>query len=429
MQTIEIIERRRRSLAQWEADAIIGSDITPILLKNKIFSIRLVSQRNWEIEGGAYSGSVLISSEIRLTIRELVPGTVNALFSLAEPSFLRLIERASLIGNGKDDEQQLPLAAKLWEYFLNATNIYISMGAGAEKEYLYQTVTSSRPRGKILLRDSIRTLRSKGINDALVCRPIALSIDTPRNRLIKIALQNIIQCNPTTHFGQRAESLTYFLRGVLIDRALAFHARTGTLNYCFSDNEEIQTLEKLAMCILRGVDFFSEEDPLTHLPFAAFIRMYALFETAVFQIVAQWCLQHQDTAAKRKEGASGKCPVFINTGLIEAEPDIIISINGKDILTIDAKYIEFSGEIHHQNTYQLITHCGAYRSKEGWLIGVSTNGETRDRNLGATCNNIEIKELAVNPRSMSSAIRSALDSWLLRVDTISTVTNDLHTSP
>lgn len=414
MRDIRVVERARRRLERWEMDALAVADPFTDLLRRKVVAVHLAPGGAWEIEGGAFCGSALIDSGTRLSVIELVPGTIEALFALAEPGTVRFFQQQSAV-NWSDEAPDLnPVAARLWGIFLEVAEGYLAMGSGPEKEYTYTTEVSGRPRGKLLLRQSIRDLAAHGIRDRLVCRPISLSIDTERNRLVRLALETIAHSSARSALGRRAELLLFYLRGVALDSDLAFRVRAGRFSVRSLTTQDATAIEELAISVVRGIRLFSDDDDTIQVPFAAFVRIHDLFEAAVFEAVLAWCSRHPGTSARRKAGVGGIRPIFTDSGAIEAEPDVVLSIDERDELLIDAKYTAFSADIRHGNVYQLLSHCGAYAAAEGWLIGVAEDREPAQRYLGATRSGTAIRSLAVDPRSMRSAISDALDGWNMR---------------
>lgn len=375
------------------------------LLNKGVVSVRLHATGG-EILAGPFIGAAHVSDALRIEIVEKSPGSIDALYHLASRADLRLVRLPSTYRlNASRSSWGRPA---VWAAFLESVSTYVTNGL--EKRYISPVVASSHPRGKLLVIQTIRRLRSRGVVARVIHRAPALSFSSPLNQLTRLALERICRWSgpDSAQLQRRAlQLLAHFQSARLSPRDERSLTQAPDLVAC---PPQLQELRSLAAAVVRDSFLYSTNDIDPTLSLAYFLRLERLFEAAVFAAVEAATAQCDRLAAYQPAAAS---PVFVFPDQMRysAKPDVIVSKGGDPILAIDAKYRVLNEASAHDSVYQLMAHCDAYGIKEGLLVTLSEDNYATLTSLGCTRTGIRMRMLCLQPRDLLVNVRKALSNY------------------
>lgn len=344
-----------------------------------------------ELRFGAFVGTLELPSGLRLSIDELVPGTAEACIRIATPG-VRQTE-------GTGGAVVVPAQEMLALRYVDVLERVLSRGA--RKEYRERTETSSRPRGKLLMTETVRGPWARGAQHRVVSRWRELTEDTALNRHLLSALVRADRVLSRASDRTRARSMMVSLGGAQLEYRPAKPGAAPGL--------EAAAVE-LAEVLIAGVPL-SVESAGQCLGTNYWINVEQLFEDAVRVMVADLALEARvtsgDELAVSLLGARATDP---HPQKRFAHPDVVI----KDALAtrlIDAKYRRSGENPGEEEIYQLMAHADAFGASAAALVCVSMSGRSDVRFLGRMRSGCSVHVVAVDPRD-EGQMREMIWRWL-----------------
>ncbi|WP_457537900.1 5-methylcytosine restriction system specificity protein McrC [Williamsia sp. R60] len=335
----------------------------------------------YELEIGPYVGTLLIGSE-EIVVAELVPGTVSACLELSRTG--RKIGEQSSYSN----RTLTPNDAVARAY---TDAVASCLQNGVLKEYSDLTALTSRPRGRLLIRDSIRRPWSHGKENVMVATWRHLSEDTPLNRTLLAAGIRAQYLLPNNDVGLKLlRECIISLSGAQLQSAPDLVPLEG-----ISDPVTARAIS-LARTILDGVPDISPTSTQSTSRFSAWINVARVFEEAIFSICRN--LHPLSTFVGSSLGVS----LFHNdTGTEQciakrADPDIVLKLE-HGTLILDAKYRRSGEKVSDDAIYQLIAHADAFSARAATIVTPAIVSPPQVRRLGQTRGGCSIFTISVDP--------------------------------
>ncbi|MDT7846304.1 5-methylcytosine restriction system specificity protein McrC [Streptomyces justiciae] len=366
--------------------------------QSRVASVR-PSRFGFDLEVGPYAGTIVVHSDLIITIDEMVPGTVEACLNLSS-SGRRQASQASQPGT------TLPPLAAIAQIF--STMVERELASGPQKEYVATSAHSSRVRGKIHVGETVRTLWSRGRHDLLAIRYRNLSEDTEVNRYLLSA------CNRAEHLlneHREAKATVRKCMQMLSGAQMLPHPSFPSLPP--GSRVDLSELLRTAETIIHGVPFnFRSADTS---PFSAWVNIDRIFEEAVRTLC-------QDAAPGNFTVTNGKSQKVSLFHALEgeaepmpkrADPDIVIHGDGRTGL-LDAKYRKSGEKVTEDEIYQLIAHAGAFSADAAALVTPALHGPPGIRRLGRVSTGCPIDVIAVNPTE-AEEMRDLIGHWMARL--------------
>lgn len=354
-----------------------------------------------ELQLGPYIGQIALPGDVVITIEELVPGTVDACLPLALPN-IRLAEESG----PRSSRRSAPLT-RVALAFTRALAAYTE--GGIEREYRTEKRALVRPRGKLVLMDTLRHERARGRRNTLVCQNRLLTDDTPANRVL-LAAANRAEPLASDYPDERAllASATVALTGARIEAlpefALArYEARVGS-------RVPVPLLD-LAEMIILGVPLPPAEEPESGAPINAWLNLERLFEAAVRSAAA---LAFPTATVQR----GAECDVALlraiepqrDVVMKRADPDVVVTLHDK-VVILDAKYRRHGERVDESELYQLMAHASAFGASAAAIVAPALHEQPRTNDLGRDRNETTYHVIAVDAASAAS-ISEGVRAWI-----------------
>lgn len=406
MKVLTVIERRRAWVSEEDFSLLHASPVFRAIAEKSIVSLRL-SRNGCELEAGPFVGSVNIMDDVVLSVEEKTPGATESLFQLAHEGLYRLVQRDarySIIPH-RSNPRWLRRAISL--AFFRRLEPYLQHGLS--RRYVAEVKVSGQPRGKVLVKETLQRLVSRGIRDRVYHRVQKLSRDNALNRVLKLSLLSIAARSGKSSAGEAQQKADYYLfhfLDVRRDNRLLYDVQSNRYrrDLWLQTPPEYKELVELALVILQDELVLPKPSESVDLPFATFVSLERLFEIALYRVVEWACTRIP--GASVVAGSQMKEPryLFVDTQKMSAEPDVVVLHGEQPRLLLDAKYKDVVSAIPHDEIYQLLAHCKAFGVSEGWLVGTADDGQIRERTIGHTVDGVRVRLLAVPVRRMKEMI-------------------------
>lgn len=348
-----------------------------------------------ELEIGAYAGR-LVMGETVVSVAELVPGTVAACLAISS-SGRRVGEQVSPTGVVVSPDIELA------RQFTEALNAYLTVGF--QKQYQDVRLSTSRPRGRVLVGATVRGPWARGNRREVVVATRPLTEDTPLNRYLLAAglrAQHLLLTDPAT--------LTRLRECLIVLSGSRLEGHPPLPQLIHDRNSATVRAVYLARTIFEGVPAVPSASELADRPVSAWVNVERVFEEAILSI----CSRAQP--GRVMHGGSMEVPLFTSRATEEAavrkfaEPDIVVQANNKT-LVLDAKYRRSGENPADSEVYQLISHAGAFVSTAAALVAPALHSPPATRRLGRVRGGCSIDVISVDPRdTLDTETRVA--SWI-----------------
>jgi hypothetical protein len=355
-----------------------------------------ITRFGFELRLGGSAGRLLISERLAVDVQELVPGTASACLELST-------------GGRRQDRQSAAEGIRVSPGVALAEAFVTELeGAGPpHKDYMSTVEPSSRPRGKILISESIRGLLAHGRPNQLVTRRRYLSEDTPVNRLLLAAAvraERILD-------GARSPKVSEARHWVVALSGARLIRDVRSLGLVIAAGDEMTELISVAMALMLGVPVLPPPATSSSSPFTTWVRLDVLFEEAVRSVCERACRPGSVTL-----GRSESMPLFHwqegdpPRSSRRADPDVVVRSAGK-IIVLDAKYRRTGEQAEEHQLYQLIAHAGAFQATACALVTPAINSEPGTARLGRTATGATVDIISVDASNARNIDRS-LRGWL-----------------
>lgn len=361
-----------------------------------------------ELRIGPYVGRLVIPGHATIDIDEPYPGTVGTCLALAT-SGRRIADQAS-----PSSRTMISPWSEVAIRFQKALSAYVLHGI--ERRYISEVVTTSRPRGRIDIRSTAFKVRSRGLEDRVVCVPRILTDDTPLNRVVSAAAiraEQLLLREGVMDSLREIRLASMSLSGVRRDVVPNFSAARLSQEVGNSEHDRLLSLAEL---LVSGVPALPASERLEagH-PMSAWIDVERLFEEAV-RSIARTVIGDQGSArAGRGDGITlfQYQPEDPSTRRKSADPDVVIRHKAR-ILLLDAKYRRHEEQFTEAELYQLMAHAGAYQAMMAALVTPSRNKiDPPERWIGRDQGGIAYYVLSVDPTSPAGMI-NPIAKWISR---------------
>ena len=404
-----VTERSTVSLHRLTYQQLSGSERMSQLVQAGILSLLRSKEVPYGVRASCYVGHAVLEDGARLEVREKSAGALAALLRWSLPVDLRSAPVPSQVGVA------VPILEIFARKFLALLGYYVRHGR--VKAYLPHVGTSSSPRGKIHIPETLRLLR-RGQRGQIACQQQLLSADVLINRLLRLGLETIEQLFASNQQAQDALAEARMYAPLFQDahtrelhrrgdgfRADAFEQ--AMQNPRMTEDMHGALAYARALVLHLGIWPQAESDPT--IPHSFFLNLETLFEEAVRQVSSELLVSNIVT-----KGARVNRSLFAEMpGRYVADPDVVVQEQNSALLVADCKYKQLGGFPDHSDVYQLFSHCSALQSKLGVLI---YPGESYSRlTLGETGSGIAIHSASVRIANLQEDLNSLLGEILPNV--------------
>jgi McrBC 5-methylcytosine restriction system component len=361
-----------------------------------------------ELRIGPYVGRLVIPGRLIIDIGEPYPGTVATCVELtaagrrggsqASPGSLTAVSPWSAVAMRFQDE----------------LTIYIRNGI--ERRYIPQTVTMSRPRGRLDIPATVSRLLSRGRDNHVICRPRFLVDDTPFNRVIFAAAVRAEQL-------LLREGISAPLRGIRAAAMALSGVRRDIVPDIYSarqlvafERKNYQQLLSLAEILVRGVPALppNERQDVAY-SMSAWINVELLFEEAVRSAATLAAGSRAVVRQGRGDGVNMFQQLLTDpaTPMKSANPDVVVHHERRTFL-LDAKYRRHDEAFTDGELYQLMAHSVAYEASAAALVAPSRHKERLGEHwIGRDRTGVALYVILVDPTSREGMYRPIHD-WVAR---------------
>lgn len=269
--------------------------------------------------------------------------------------------------------------------------------AGLPSSYERKSSTTSRPRGRLLLNETFRSLRTRGVSHKVVCSFNVRLLDSNFGAIISTvnSLLNTSYDLPPTLQLRISRLVELFEGGQILSNRQAYGKTTALLRE-YSEQQELSRLLEICQAILADEQIVWD----TEIPISGgecrFSNMDRLWELAVWTAFKE--------AAAGKSGLSTEFHPFayMNISLLtdggpKIDPDIVIFKKGKPFIVVDAKYSEAKSAAA-DDVYQIVCYTQRLKSAKGALVYLSER-DSWSKTLGRTEDTSEILAAGVSSQS------------------------------
>lgn len=350
-----------------------------------------------DLEIGAFVGSLTMPSGLLVEIEELVPGTVDACIQIATGA--TRIVRDGGVGKRTISAQETVAVAY-------ASSLAKVLRLGVEKTYRTRSLATTRPRGKLLLQETLRDEWSRGRNHRVVTRWNELTEDTDENRFLLAAAcrADALIMDASLRLGIRRSIAA--LGGARYEPNPKFPI--AEMNY---HDQRRQVLE-LANLLISGVPYLPVAGRPS--PFDSWINVDRLFERAVFSLFERTCPPGSVSRGENENvflfrTVPGEAPAKRKM----ANPDVVVR-RGSQIGVVDAKYRRSGAMPSESEIYQLISHADAFGATSAALVSPAIGQPVGTVRLGRVRSGFTVDVIAVDPTN-EQVMEKAIGDWVARL--------------
>ncbi|OEI82880.1 hypothetical protein GRI33_07720 [Brucella sp. BO3] len=359
----------RESIEIDSADLIIDGrlSLNPAVEEKGYFSVHYHAKK-LTLTAGPHCGLIPINERIAIDVQPKMPiGNLNRVFDVAMGQLVRLE------GLGRSYDASSDQRAAVMDFMAHEFLRYLRLvvAAGLHKSYVQKVETSSNPRGRILLKETLRQWR-RGLTGKLTTSYFEHSLDIPENRLIKAAalvLMSKFDSRRDDHRKLRRElggMLRYF-SSVSGPRA-SDYVRASHGNIHAHLPSERSAVIRLSEMLLQGRQVQIDRQSGSVLDLSAVVVNFDhLFE----DYVRNSLVLHAATMTTGDIVEKGKKPLFDDRKKPEAEPDIVIkNQHGHVVGLVEVKYKSWP---NRSDQNQAVTYAASYRLNEVILLHQADN--------------------------------------------------------
>ena len=400
MSSIQLIERDSLPISSSEFSELQAQASFRSLVRSGVVSIAVGKDGRFRLTASHYLGSATLENGWRLYVQEKAKGTVRGLFAILSNARYRLPE-ARTWAEG-DGAIFLHIAAQ----FLSSVETYLSRGR--VRQYIRQIEETSKPRGRILTRETIKLLAR--------ARPtyVAVSLwnltpDVRVNQILAFCLTEIeflaLQRPEMKPLLSRARRLFMAFQDANFShlQRLTARERAKELESCISSlrGEQHRPMLECAYPLFVGGGLMGNFSAQFKLP-AIFVDMEFLFERACVSV-----LMHSQTLEYRHRPYS-KTPLFQGGSGYTVEPDILLGTDKTSLAVGDVKYKSL-GEKEQagaSDVYQLLAHAQAFGVQKAFLVFPGLRPLVRK--LGISREGVEVRLFVVRPEHLANDLEDAV---------------------
>lgn len=359
----------RDSIEIDSADLIVDGrlSLNPAVEERGYFSVHY-HEKKLTLTAGPHCGLIPINERVTIDVQPKMPiGNLNRVFDVAMGQLVRL----EGLGRRYDvsSDQRVAVMDFMAREFLRYLRLVVA--AGLHKSYVQKIETASNPRGRILLKETLRQW-ARGSTGKLTTSYFEHSLDIPENRLIKAAamlLMGKLDSRREDHRELRrdlAAMLRYF-SGVSAlqssDHVLGSHdegdARLPS---------ERAAVIRLSAMLLQGRQVQIDRKGEGGVDLSAVV---VNFDNLFEDYVRNALVLHSARMTTGYVVEKGKKRLFDDRKKPEAEPDIVIKDQeGRVVRLIEVKYKSWPNRGDHN---QAITYAVSYRINEVMLLHQADN--------------------------------------------------------
>lgn len=258
---------------------------------------------------------------------------------------------------------------------------------GLPWEYNSATEETSTPRGRILFKDTITKLHSRGISHRVFSRKqvreylfdLALCLDAVRRKLDivdpvgreeKYCVQRLIDM-----ISERENIISEVDAFIRLEPFLNIYGRPALGRIAYFGRKILEGKEEYRISERVGSGI------------AEFVDMEKLWEHAVHMLV-QMSVSNSGLNAVMHPLRSSNTHLF-NNGGPKLDPDIIVFDHCNTIAIVDAKY-SLTSTPSASDVYQITSYCTRLKANMGLLAYVSDNGTSRISKIGCLDNGVPL---------------------------------------
>lgn len=236
--------------------------------------------------------------------------------------------------------------------------------------YERMTTTTSRPRGRLLFNDTVRTLRTRGISHRVVCSVSVRRVDDSLGSVISTVASLLntgydISSALQLRIGQL---VNLFDEGKILNTQEAT-IRADTLLRIYSDQPSLVRLLMICQAILRAEQVIWDTDIPVPGGECRFCNMDRLWELAVWTAFKEASAAHDDLSVEFHPFGRASIRLLTDGGP-RINPDVVVFKNGKPFVIVDAKYSEASSAAA-DDVYQIVCYTQRLNAVKGTLIYLS----------------------------------------------------------
>lgn len=365
-------------------------------VRNRVATLT-VANSNVRIDSYGFAGHLAIGTSHTIEVRELVPGTVHALFPIATHQRIRVARQSTRTDPRSEPPHEL-IARSFISAALEAT------ASGIDRRYEASRYLGEQPSGRL---DTARTMKAwaTGRRNVLATSIRRLTPDTPLNRVLAAGALRAYEITAYSDTASLGGALCARLAGVTPQVLPDFeHARRYAV---MAGRGEDVALVDIAELLITGMTLVGSGAALTS-PMSAWVDVPDLFERAVLALTSTLFSPAHVFHGKSSPRALLKRGDAA-TRLRRAEPDVVIQ-NGSRTVIFDAKYRSTGNVASEQSLYQLMAHADAWNATAAALVTPALPGQSPGVEvLGTDSRGCTYAVLSADPTNVGE-LSSAL-SW------------------
>jgi 5-methylcytosine-specific restriction endonuclease McrBC regulatory subunit McrC len=264
--------------------------------------------------------------------------------------------------------------------------------------FIYErtTSTTSRPRGRVLFNETLRSLRTRGISHKVVCGFNVREFDVNLSDVVSTVASLLEAAHDVPPMIQLRISRLVDLFGGQVLTTQQATEKANLLLEVYSDRNELARLLRICRSVLVGEqNVWDMEIPIAGGE-CRFCNMDRLWELAVWTAFKE--------ASNDQEGLTVELHPFARAGMRllteggpRIDPDVVIFEDGEPAVIVDAKYSE-SGSAVAGDVYQIVCYTQRVKAAKGVLVYLSDKGSW-STNLGRTEDGRVISAVGINGKS------------------------------
>jgi 5-methylcytosine-specific restriction enzyme subunit McrC len=393
------------------SDLIDGGKLNlyPEITKRGVFRI-FPRKDQLVFQAGSFIGIIPINEKVTIDVRSRVPNrNLDRVLSISEHLPLDLSPHSRHFAAHKQRPESL------LDAFANALlrEIDTIRSYGRIKQYLPQDLTTSFPKGKILLGPTLRKHFAKGVCHRVEARWYEYTTDNPLNRCLKYAL--FFLATRYLAVGDRAgkaqilsrlNDAYLFFGNVTLDHAQKFFAEP--LVEAPEGIPELRAYYRNAVAIAKAVIHehgVSFQDAGTEFRLGSLLlNMEDAFEKYLRNILKShtWDMPNLELLDGNLKGEGGGRKRLFDEGhgsyTGDATPDIVIQSNTavdelkRFPLVIDVKYKVITGTARREDIEQVVAYAISYGAKRALIIYPRAPGVDLGGSLVGQLRGLEINQ-------------------------------------
>ncbi len=334
------------------------------------------------LQAGSYIGVIPLNELVTLEVTPRVPlRNLSRLLRVSGNVPLALPETARLY------EREAEMYPSLLDLYAQALGGYVDQIRlrGLAREYVERHENTSFPRGRILMNETVKSLRPKGISYKLATSWYQRTSDIASNQCVKYAIWFLARCLARAQTAQQSRRALRTLNrayrvfdGIELDLSRGFMRDPVVLGLRPLPSVRSYYHPALALCLAiiqqQGVSLDQRSGDLS-LP-SLILKMSDVFEDYVRNVLARYATAEGWTVSvlngNHRAPQGGEQKLFHEGMDADANPDIVLALGTGEArthpLVLEVKYKPSDRSIDRDDLHQAIAYGISYRCKKVVLV-------------------------------------------------------------